>query len=434
MKDPVVIVVDIEKAQGANAKKEIIKEHKDNEEFLYLLKVAFDPFFVTHLKELPEHKPKTPVIQHKFDHFKAVAELMRREGRNSKTLKAVQEFLNECSEIEADIYGRALTKNLKIGVGVKTINKVLDNFVPYFELMKATPVSDIKEIHFPILMEEKLDGVRCVVVFKDGVPTAMTYNNKPLHLPNIFKALSNLLEKEGEKNVVFDGELLYEKARTKTSSIVNRILKNDEGTVSDEGLVFHIFDAMPTFEFLVQACNINFIGRKTKLWTFMRNNKSKCLNYVESYAAHNWDEIETFFKNIIKEGGEGIILKYANSTYEFKRSKAWIKMKGVYSTTLRIVGTVEGKGKYKGMLGAFIAQTEDGKFQVEVGSGVTDEQRVSFAKGMEGNLIEVAFNGAHKTKDGELFIDFPVFKGLRMDKDKADTVEQMLKEIPLVEK
>ena len=63
------------------------------------------------------------------------------------------------------------------------------------------------------------------------------------------------------------------------------------------------------------------------------------------------------YTNIIKNGGEGIMLKDPMSLYEGKRSNSLLKYKPAFDAEGIIIGHKAGCGKYKGMLGGFIKRS-----------------------------------------------------------------------------
>jgi DNA ligase 1 len=85
---------------------------------------------------------------------------------------------------------------------------------------------------------------------------------------------------------------------------------------------------------------------------------------------------------------------------------------------LEIIDAIEGKGKYKGMLGAFLCRGKITGYNIEaeVGSGFNDEQRVEFwkkRKQMIGTKIEVKYQGL--TDDGTS-LRFPIFRKTKEDR------------------
>lgn len=106
----------------------------------------------------------------------------------------------------------------------------------------------------------------------------------------------------------------------------------------------------------------------------------------------------------IKSGFEGLVLR--GGTVE---NPILIKVKKNYSEDVPITGMVEGKGKFKGMMGKLVTD------QGEVGTGFSEAERKKFwrsRKKLIGTVVEVLFQ--EKTKKG-LMRD-PRFVRLREDK------------------
>lgn len=119
---------------------------------------------------------------------------------------------------------------------------------------------------------------------------------------------------------------------------------------------------------------------------------------IGTYTNPTKDTIYSLLNKYVKLGFEGLILKQNDS---------YIKVKKQYSEDVLITGIVEGKGKYKGMLGAF--KTEKGN----VGTGFTEKERLLY---MDTNLIGkyIEVDSMETTIKGKF--RHPRFKRLRLDK------------------
>jgi ATP-dependent DNA ligase len=136
------------------------------------------------------------------------------------------------------------------------------------------------------------------------------------------------------------------------------------------------------------------------------------------------DEARETFDSYLAEGQEGIILKDLNGVWEDKRAKHQIKFKGELECELRVVGIQPGTGKYSGMLGALICESEDGVVKADVGSGFKDDQRVDADFYLD-KIVSVKYNARIKNKQGEESLFLPVFIEVRGDKDIADRADQI---------
>jgi DNA ligase-1 len=112
------------------------------------------------------------------------------------------------------------------------------------------------------------------------------------------------------------------------------------------------------------------------------------------------------------------MLKDPLAPYECKRSVAWLKLKPFIEVSLAVVAVEEGTGKNVGKLGALVCEgVDDGKaIRVNVGSGLTDEDRVTYwdnADTLIGDIVEVRADAITQNQDGTYSLRFPRFKGFR---------------------
>jgi DNA ligase-1 len=134
---------------------------------------------------------------------------------------------------------------------------------------------------------------------------------------------------------------------------------------------------------------------------------------------HNIADAQGAYEHLISQGYEGAMLKHANSTYDFKRSASWVKMKETKTADLTCVGHLFGTGKYEGMIGSLVCKgiVEGVPVEVAVGSGLTDDDRAKKPTSYIGKTIEVKYNTVVQDKNGNtssLFL--PRFSCVRFDK------------------
>jgi DNA ligase 1 len=79
-------------------------------------------------------------------------------------------------------------------------------------------------------------------------------------------------------------------------------------------------------------------------------------------------------RDIEKQGGEGLVLHRAEALYEAGRSDDLLKYKPYLDAEAKIIAWVPGKGKYSGLLGALLVETESG-VRFKLGTGFTDQDR-----------------------------------------------------------
>lgn len=78
--------------------------------------------------------------------------------------------------------------------------------------------------------------------------------------------------------------------------------------------------------------------------------------------------------DIVRDGGEGLMLHRDDAVYETGRSSALLKVTPWLDAEARVVAHLPGKGKYAGVAGALRMELPDGR-RFSLGSGLTDVLR-----------------------------------------------------------
>jgi len=86
------------------------------------------------------------------------------------------------------------------------------------------------------------------------------------------------------------------------------------------------------------------------------------------------NSLQKRMNEVVKAGGEGLMLHRVDAFYQTGRSDTLLKMKPWEDAEAVVVGHVPGKGKNSGMLGALRVRTTDGR-EFSLGTGFTDAQR-----------------------------------------------------------
>ena len=438
---PVNILKEIKETQGNNAKRDIVAKHKDNEEFIFLLKTLLDPFEVMRTKSVIFPEPLPRFWSTNQFVLRNLVSYLKVTNRSNATAEAITKYLATINVEEAAIVAGVITKTFKLGIGATLVNKAVGyNLIADFKLMKAEP---FKEELIPwennmMYVQEKFDGVRGVIKVEEGVCTAITLKGHSLNLPSIFKAVLKFCESNGLDNIILDGELMHREKRTSATATVNRIMKNDSSEADDSLLQFNVFYYMTLKEFNDKKSILTEKGVVLSMSVLRAVWQNKHMTFAETYLVRSMTEVDKLFEEVRLRGGEGLILKRISGKYEWKRSRNWLKLKSSYSTTLEVVDTYEGgKGtKYEGIVGGLICSTKDG-ILFKVGSGLSDDDRMSFTDkaNIVGSYIEVAFTDVGWSDEGEVYLDFPRYKGDRsFEKNEADTLKKAVGEIPRYKK
>jgi ATP-dependent DNA ligase len=277
-----------------------------------------------------------------------------------------------------------------------------------------------------------MDGMRFNAIVHNNGVEFRSRNGKELdlkgNLVNEFLALANGVDCvfDGELMVMFDNDMQFADRQT-GNGILN---KANKGTISDaEAAMVHasLWDVIPYDDFVKGVCNVLYETRWATVQQLVtgQSAKGKRIWSVYHKEVATLDGANEEFQRLLADGYEGIILKDRTGKWEDKRTKSQIKFKGELECDLKIVGIQEGTGKYEGMLGAILCESNDGVVKVSVGSGFNDAHRQTLGDELIGKIVAVKYNARITNKQGEESLFLPIFVEIRDDKDVADAAKDI---------
>lgn len=202
------------------------------------------------------------------------------------------------------------------------------------------------------LVSEKYDGVRA---YWDGL-VLRTRNGNPIKAPHWFV--------ENFPVRALDGELWIGRGQfERLSGTVRRQTPDDAEWRQVRYLVFELPKASGTFRARVQALR-NVLGEAGVPW----------LQAVEQFEIGNRKALAQKLAEVVKAGGEGLMLHRADALYTTGRSDVLLKMKPWNDAEATVIAHQPGRGKYAGMLGALRVRTADG-VEFLLGSGLSEASR-----------------------------------------------------------
>jgi len=113
-----------------------------------------------------------------------------------------------------------------------------------------------------------------------------------------------------------------------------------------------------------------FIVRKAMLKGFLSRHKQlDSLRYLD-YTFNKCD----LWEHMMGMGGEGIMAKTLMGRYEFRRSRAWLKLKNERIAVKQVAGYTLGEGARAPYFGSLVLMSEDGTYCGNVGGGFSTEE------------------------------------------------------------
>lgn len=98
------------------------------------------------------------------------------------------------------------------------------------------------------------------------------------------------------------------------------------------------------------------------------------LKMVEQFRIVDNKALRQRLTEIVRLGGEGLILHRAEALYHGGRSQDLLKVKQWLDSEAKVIAYRPGSGKYQGMLGALQVETPEGR-QFFIGTGFSDAER-----------------------------------------------------------
>jgi ATP-dependent DNA ligase len=306
------------------------------------------------------------------------------------------------------------------------------------------------------LAEEKLDGCRMKMhITPDGIrfdsrrrsDKDYAYKERTDNFPQfkledeVYKELFSIFG-----NVVFDGEMLMPVSSIDTGSVVTKGTCNTTVAVTNSDpetsiplqkkfgwCQFKVFDVVSFANFAITtgspfANDSTYKCRRAYVKSFVKYAELVGLPVsLPKFAIENKAE---FFEAIVKDGGEGIVLKDMDGLYEEgKRSKYMYKLKKFNTADCFITGWTPGEKKHTGKVGAVlisVMRNVNGQMEeVEVGAvgAWTNEMRDDMTA-PDGSLKEEYYEKVMEVRYQEITknnkLRHAVIKQWRPDKSMCD--------------
>lgn len=377
----------IEESRSYKKKFSVAQSNSNNKQFKKVFFYTYSPKYKYNIKvgkydEYSYQKnPKLDTREKRWEYFEDLVDRLNSRKISGNTAKdIVERFLRSVSDKERKWYCRILNRDLRIGLGPTSLKKIWMNIVPDIEVQLATFYKKGMEFPDNIILEPKIDGLRCLTfITRDHVECYSRNGERFYHYEDF---ISDAF-KNDDSNVVLDGELFYQ--------TWNKTLSAVQSGSGIENIIYYTFDLLTQNEYFNRSTE-NLSTRKKRLESFIQNYSGNGLTRTEVHPIESRkSEIMGFFQKYIRSGYEGVIVKDLDSKYKFDRTKDWIKIKAQDYDVFLCVDVKEGTGENKGKLGSLIVEDKKGN-RIGVGQGSSDKQREEFWKNPPiGKYIEISF-------------------------------------------
>ena len=429
------VLLALSKISGRNDKEKFLKQN-DSLTLRFFLDTLFNSYLTYGVKKIGSSVIRGDIPT--LEELKAARKLLAiRQVTGHAAIKLLEDTVNCSNPDVRKCLAGIFVKDLKLGIDVKTVNKVFSNFIPVFDIKFCNTLQgnaeikdkkksyDVSLADFEKMLksgrwiaEPKLDGERCVC-FNDEVGKATFYSRGGKQRDTLEHVAEELREL-GLKGENLDGEFY---AGSWEASVSFSHSTKTESDVDISKAKYYIFEHITKAEWDGRRTQLLF-DRKVKLESLFRGKTFKYLVLVPWKEIHSLEEAREFFNECLERGFEGVVFKNLDTEYGFDRNNDWLKWKPFYSVDLAITGYYKGTGKNAERLGGFYVDFNGVK--IGIGGGFKekepDEKNPELVnerqlywdnrEKMIGKVIEIKHYGV--TPDGSL--RHPNYLRLREDK------------------
>jgi ATP-dependent DNA ligase len=457
----------------------ILKANSSNEVLKAVFYNALNPRFQYYIKQ------KTfPHVESFYGMFTLEGEVDRllpllrdRVVTGNEAIETVRVALNQMTEDDAEVMKRIILKDLKCGVNERTVNKVWKDLIPTTPYMRCSGDEKLKNIKYPAIVQRKEDGSFCNVIVDNGKVSFLTRNGSSFFVNNIAKELEGMTG-----SFVLIGEMLITndtgvEVRKRGNGKLNMLIKNmdvldnyneklERATTAtqlsklrvevnkyiaeiadiDSRTIINVWDVVPLEDWNAGACTEQYAERFKRATQLAESINNDIINVVPSKIVENEVEALAYAKVMIAQGKEGAVLKNLSATFKDGTSTDQVKLKAVLDADLICRGWYSGKvgTEFENGIGGFYMETSCSMLKVNVGSGLSREQRGlemidknDISKGLKvidgfdfnqynDKIMTIEYNEliqAEGREEHSMFL--PIFVEVRYDKTEADSLERL---------
>ena len=330
-------------------------------------------------------------------------------------------LLQKLTEDSRVILLNILGRDLKCGINIKNINKVFKNLIPKPNYMRCAVFSEklVKKIHFPAMLQLKMDGTYREFNVSNGTVSAKTRAGEEYQNEVLFDILKAFPDGYYTGELTIDGE-----SRFTGNGLINSL------NPPLDKIIFTCWDFL-TFDEYTGKVKTSYIDRFNRLQNLIESRDFKQVKLVENHIVNNVSEALKQVSLWMSEGLEGGVLKDFNNTFKNGTSNTQLKIKLKVDAEMRITGFTEGTPgtKREGKIGAIQFANDEGTIKGQC-SGFSDAELEEFSKNKDsliGKIISVEFNDITKAENNEYYaLSHPRFIEIRNDKNETDDLKKVI--------
>ena len=417
---------ELNESNSSNYKISTLKKYQNSEIVKQLLKLTYDKnnfnFGMSRTRLLVIlNESNFPEGIDKIDDYLDLLQENSGKLSGNSAKEFYSSLLQKLTEDSRVILLNILGRDLKCGINIKNINKVFKNLIPKPNYMRCAVFSEklVKKIHFPAILQLKMDGTYREFNVSNGTVSAKTRAGEEYQNEVLFDILKSFPDGYYMGELTIDGE-----SRFTGNGLINSL------NPPLDKIIFTCWDFL-TFDEYTGKVKTSYIDRFNRLQNLIESRDFKQVKLVENHIVNNVSEALKQVSLWMSEGLEGGVLKDFNNTFKNGTSNTQLKIKLKVDAEMRITGFTEGTPgtKREGKIGAIQFANDEGTIKGQC-SGFSDAELEEFSKNKDsliGKIISVEFNDITKAENNEYYaLSHPRFIEIRNDKNETDDLKKVI--------
>ena len=165
-------------------KEAILKREVNNELLKRVFRYALDPFKQFWIRKIPKYEiPDKPFADLAYA-LDQLDQLHTREFTGNAGIDHLKSILSSLDAGDAKVVELIIAKDMDCGVSIGTIDKIWPGLVKTYPVMLASAFDQklMDKLTYPVLVQQKLDGLRFNAIVKDGKVSYYSRNGRAIEL------------------------------------------------------------------------------------------------------------------------------------------------------------------------------------------------------------------------------------------------------------
>lgn len=456
------VLSEIASISGDNDKKSALKRFINQDygaELQTVLYLALSPRVKYYIKRIPEVIEHNPIFTSWEEVKEQLQVLSRREKTGNEALQHLESLLTGLSPDDAEVVRLIIGKDLKIGMGATSINKVCPGLIeetPYMGAVsyKKEKVEKLFKKYTKLAIQTKMDGRYCnAILSESGVYLESRSGEETFLYNSLFATFLKTLAEKGyhgvltgeltipgidryQSNGIITSLVILHKKQANSQTMDKEIAKFEEEykcTVAEmmDKVTYTIWDCVSLEGYSEGLDEAPYADRLSKARTLVNQFDSPRLALIETKLVYSIEDAMTHFKELLQKGEEGAILKATQEKWKDGKPAWQVKLKLEVSFDLKVTGFQKGTPgtKNEGKYSVILLESLDGKLKSRAGGlkEIEVDYITNNAEDLIGTVAEIRSCGITKIEGAEHHaLLHPSFVTFRDDKAVADTLEQCL--------